>query len=281
MTNAERQKKFHAAHPERAREYARRWQEKNSEHLKIKQRLWRTENLVKKAEMTRKYRAEHPEHVALIRANQKEYKRRLREMGACISCGSKVQAEMGKAFCSDCRLRKNLRAGERRDRLSKLGICWSCAKNPFIAVLGSRIMSGSKVCERCYMRRKTTSVLGSLSGIAIVTEKLKQQNYRCAYTGELLILGVNDSLDHIIPASRYPEGRHDPNNLEWVTRSVNVMKWDRTPTEFMAIINSIAKHRIGSEIENPENLNPRTKAVFKAPRSAHAPVRKQKVEEAA
>jgi 5-methylcytosine-specific restriction endonuclease McrA len=56
--------------------------------------------------------------------------------------------------------------------------------------------------------------LGSSKYWSRLRDKLVSQGYRCVYTGELLVLGVNDSLDHIYPASRFPERAKDPNNLK-------------------------------------------------------------------
>jgi len=75
-----------------------------------------------------------------------------------------------------------------------------------------------------------------------ISAKLKAQNYRCAYTGELIVLGVNDSLDHILPTSKFPKLRSDPTNVEWVTRKVNCMKWDSTREEFIATAYAVVKH---------------------------------------
>ena len=47
-----------------------------------------------------------------------------------------------------------------------------------------------------------------------------------------MILGTNATLDHILPASRYPDLRSDPSNVEWVADWVNSMKQDATPDEF-------------------------------------------------
>ena len=63
-----------------------------------------------------------------------------------------------------------------------------------------------------------------------------------------LILGKNDSLDHIYPAERFPEKRTDPTNVEWVTREVNQTKRDRTPDEFMALLQLILERRLGRSL---------------------------------
>jgi 5-methylcytosine-specific restriction endonuclease McrA len=98
------------------------------------------------------------------------------------------------------------------------------------------------LCEPCYFRKTSTDCLRTAKHGELIGEKLKSQNYRCAYTGELIVLGVNDSLDHILPISRFPELRHDPANTEWVTRKVNCMKWDSTREEFLETARLVVNH---------------------------------------
>jgi CRISPR/Cas system Type II protein with McrA/HNH and RuvC-like nuclease domain len=76
-----------------------------------------------------------------------------------------------------------------------------------------------------------------------IRAKFEAQGGRCAYTGQPLILGLNDSLDHVYPVSRYPARAEDPANIEWTTREVNQMKRDRTPAEFLALLKVILDYR--------------------------------------
>lgn len=52
--------------------------------------------------------------------------------------------------------------------------------------------------------------------------KLEKQNYVCPLTGEILILGINASLDHITPSSK--GGNDNLDNLRWVTKRANLEK---------------------------------------------------------
>lgn len=74
-------------------------------------------------------------------------------------------------------------------------------------------------------------------------QKMVDQDFACPYTGERLVLGVNASLDHIMPVARYPELARNPANVEWVDQTVNFLKRDRTPDEFLGIVGAIAHHR--------------------------------------
>jgi 5-methylcytosine-specific restriction endonuclease McrA len=95
----------------------------------------------------------------------------------------------------------------------------------------------------CYFKKTAKERLGTRREWAGLRDKLAEQDYRCVYTGMPLVLGVNDSLDHIKPAQHYPELRHDPSNVEWVTREINMMKRDRTPEEFLSLLHCIISYR--------------------------------------
>jgi len=97
-------------------------------------------------------------------------------------------------------------------------------------------------CEPYYFKKTSIDCLKTAKHAELISEKLKAQNYRCAYTGEPIELGVNDSLDHILPTSRFPELRTDPANVEWVTRKVNCMKWDSTRKEFLETALAVVRY---------------------------------------
>jgi len=74
----------------------------------------------------------------------------------------------------------------------------------------------------------------------------RAQAGRCAKTGALLYPGINASLDHIIPMSRYKaicgtmKGVHSLDNLQWTTLRYNLLKGDRTEEEIKAEVKLLA-----------------------------------------
>ena len=76
---------------------------------------------------------------------------------------------------------------------------------------------------------------------------LVKQNNRCAYTGEKIILGVNASIDHIIPKSsiNYP-GDDCLENLCWTTKKVNMIKNDMTKEELISFCEAVLTHMAGA-----------------------------------
>jgi hypothetical protein len=62
--------------------------------------------------------------------------------------------------------------------------------------------------------------------------RMELQTWRCAYSGEELVPGVNASLDHRIPVSQ--GGARTLDNVQWVSLQINRMKADLSEDEFIA-----------------------------------------------
>lgn len=199
---------------QRAREAQRRYRESGK---------WR--------EYRQKNKARHCRH-NLNRRN------RLIAANLCAYCG-KVPPRPKYRSCEACSKIVTAATKAWREKCVSNGICPVCGKNPVLPSMKGKNWS---FCERCYFKKTSTDCLKTAKHAELIGQKLKDQNYRCAYTGEKIILGLNDSLDHILPISRYPELRSDPFNVEWVTRKVNCMKWDSTRDEFIATTYAVVKH---------------------------------------
>jgi 5-methylcytosine-specific restriction endonuclease McrA len=70
---------------------------------------------------------------------------------------------------------------------------------------------------------------------------LFEQKFKCAYTGLSLVLGVNASIDHIIPVSK--GGSHDLSNLQWVDLRINKFRSNQSDAEFRAFLDLIFESR--------------------------------------
>lgn len=177
---------------------------------------------------TRKYQQTEKGRIAQRRRNTNRYYG-LKERGLCAACGMEPPRK-DRVHCAKCAAAQWAGTQAFRRRAVSLGLCTNCGKNKCLPAMKNRFES---FCERCYMKKTSTSCLRSAKYAEVLFTKLKQQKYRCAYTGEKLELGLNDSLDHILPISRFPHLRCDPDNVQWVTRRVNCLKWDSTPEEFL------------------------------------------------
>lgn len=105
-------------------------------------------------------------------------------------------------------------------------------------------LPGQRVCQHHWFSNVAYHSLGKASNRAaqILKDKLAEQNSRCPYTGIQLIPGQNCQIDHIKPVSRFPELRHDPDNLEWVLDIANLAKRDLTKEEFIAFCRLVTKN---------------------------------------
>jgi 5-methylcytosine-specific restriction endonuclease McrA len=122
------------------------------------------------------------------------------------------------------------------------GLCTSCGSEKYMDCFENRLNIQTKSCQTCYLKMLSVRHLKTVSRWKELFNILIKQNYMCPYTGDKLVLGVNDSIDHILPRGRYPEKSHDINNLRWVTRNINNMKYDLIDDEFCKEISKIVKH---------------------------------------
>jgi len=106
--------------------------------------------------------------------------------------------------------------------------------------MGQSGKSVYQVCFECYLKAHASTNLGASRHWTILRDKLISQNYRCAYTGEQLVLGINASVDHAFPKKRFPDLSRDPSNIEWVTREINLAKRDLTREEFISMCSKVA-----------------------------------------
>ena len=77
----------------------------------------------------------------------------------------------------------------------------------------------------------------------------EQQSGLCKYSGRTLILQENCELDHIMPKAK--GGSDSLNNLQWLHRSINKMKYDFTESEFGELIQDIVNNQLLVRISTP------------------------------
>ncbi len=163
------------------------------------------------------------------------------DKGICPQCGQRP-CESGLKRCSVCRATNYGKVVDRETRLSLQGLCTRCGKNKFLLSMKDRT-SRQRQCEACYLKRAAKNNLGSERFAQLLLDKLNTQHWTCPYTGDTIVLGDNDSVDHIRPRIRFPDESMNPDNVEWITRRANVMKRDLMPDEFLAVIKQIHDYR--------------------------------------
>lgn len=172
---------------------------------------------------------------------QTHYKK-CRDNNLCVVCGKPTGTDG--ARCAECNVKVNAKECRRRARYTAEGKCRLCGDESQLTNRSLRKRDRGNYCKRCWLKVLAGYLLGSMKHWPILVEKLDACGWRCPYTGEELVLGVNLSFDHMDPVARFPEKRHDPNNLEPISWKVNLMKRDMTKNEFLELIERIHSNGI-------------------------------------
>lgn len=158
--------------------------------------------------------------------------------------------------CSKCQINKNL-TEYTKDRSKKGGYahyCKQCKKENYRKMHlknGQSYNEQRKItdnhryelglCRRCGEVRLLSQRYCKLHFVTILVRNIDPKEFKdnqhvvraifeklsniCPYTGAPLMLGVNASLDHILPQLTHPELKWDIDNIEWVDRVYNFAKY--------------------------------------------------------
>jgi 5-methylcytosine-specific restriction endonuclease McrA len=120
-------------------------------------------------------------------------------------------------------------------------MCVSCGKAE--AIKGdNRLVGGDGhpvLCVDCTLKNIAARNAGGRKNYEALRNKFAAQNSRCAITGMMLHIGINASIDHIIPRSL--GGSNDMDNLQFVHISVNLMRKSLPEAEFRAWLSCFAR----------------------------------------
>ena len=154
-------------------------------------------------------------------------------LGLCTWGGCLNLVEPGYSRCLDCAgLRRN-KTQEKYAERKRDGVCRRCGKN-------HRIGGSQEHCLMCYLKYTSKRHLGSEGQWNDLLELFKKQN-KCPYTKKNLDLGINTSLDHIVPIIK--GGAKDISNFQWVYNDeeldINWMKGKLSHNEFKEAVRII------------------------------------------
>lgn len=133
-----------------------------------------------------------------------------------------------KYTCKDCCHIVDKRRYREQNKISEeKGICrtYSCSNIP---------NKGSRTCEVHFYYKIASNTLKSVAFWQDIRAIAERQNYICPLTGDTLVAGVNMSLDHIKPTSKYPELLTDLKNLQWLSKWANWAKGSLSQEEFIS-----------------------------------------------
>ena len=177
------------------------------------------------------------------RTKLRERKSARHQNGRCALGSCSKDRLPDQRLCESCSSAAREYTRQRSESLVEQGLCASCGQEPHMLIYGdSRPDVMVRKCKTCYLKLASCVRFGSIKYWESLLVVLEAQKYRCAYTGEQLVLGVNDSIDHVLPRSRYPDLTLDMSNIQWTTRIINTMKLNLLDCEFLAVIEKVAKH---------------------------------------
>lgn len=161
----------------------------------------------------------------------KETYRKRKQEGFCTTCG-KCEARAGYCDCTICAARSSADNKKRRAKWIKKGLCSRC---------GGQGLAGNTIdCEICILKQLAVRLWKKRNHWLKLKQLFEEQQGICPYLKQVLTIGKNASIDHIMPKSK--GGTHDMTNLQWVHCDVNIMKWNQTHEEFIQRICLIAKN---------------------------------------
>ena len=162
-------------------------------------------------------------------ASQKRCRALKRINGICMNCSSPARER--RTLCQRCSAYYVEKGRQDIAKRKRDGKCRSCG--------GEK--TDQSMCVDCRIKCMAQRLGGKVkSGLwLILKRKLESQDYRCAYSGELIFPGINASIDHIHPRSK--GGTHDEENLHWVSSVVNRMKGSLLQEQFVALCKMIGR----------------------------------------
>ena len=135
-------------------------------------------------------------------------------------------------YCSHRCFRLRLQRNWKNKNRAK-GLCYSCTQKP--------LKKTSSYCEKhWFLQAAWRSGLRGFGSWKKLKDILKDQHYKCPYTGRKLTPGVNASVDHKTPRSLDRKSVGLISNLEWVDIEVNRAKRTLTKRKFIALCKLIS-----------------------------------------
>lgn len=150
--------------------------------------------------------------------------------GGMCRCG-KVLDRNG-ILCSECLNKSRQQNAVLLEAKKRDNECRNCPQKKLLE---------TSYCSGCYLKILAKSHLGSTDNWKLLRELFEKQHI-CPYTGIELVLGDNASLDRIVPRAK--GGQDVIENMQWVYKPINVLKWDYSESEFLENICLVYEYRL-------------------------------------
>lgn len=170
--------------------------------------------------------------------------RLVKKVGECYYdfCNNTTEVKLNGSYylyCEKHRVQRNMLSSHLRDLKKELGQCVQCSLDN-----GNKSLEHSFLCEEHWFRSITGAYFKSSNVWEELRVKAVKQDYKCAYSGYVLIPGVNMSLDHIVARSVDSSLKDDIANVQWVDIKINKMKQDVGYDEFIIICKDIVAYSL-------------------------------------
>lgn len=147
----------------------------------------------------------------------------------CTRCGQPADGDQ----CGSCNGKTSAhRRALKRERIGK-GICVECD--------GPSVQRNTR-CEKHIVAQAASSIFGKRSMAEALWLKFEAQGRRCHYTGLPIAIGVDASIDHVLPKATRPDLAESLDNLVWCHRRLNLCKRDLTGDEFIQLCRMVVRH---------------------------------------
>jgi 5-methylcytosine-specific restriction endonuclease McrA len=103
------------------------------------------------------------------------------------------------------------------------------------------IVNNSSMCEKHWFQDASSRHFKTTKYGVFLKNLWINQNKKCVYTEEVLHIGINMSLDHIISKYNNKELAFCLDNVQWITKDVNMMKNKYSHDEFINMCEMIYK----------------------------------------
>ena len=157
------------------------------------------------------------------------------EANLCIKCGASHIGE--NQTCSVCKEKAEGQYKSRREERRAKDLCQRCSK---LKEGPGPLCNKHVFISSAYRSLKNSNQWNELETM------FHNQNKKCPYTGETLILGGNATIDHIVPRAR--GGANEIHNLQWVTLTANRAKSDLAHEDFISLCRLIARRHEPAKI---------------------------------